>query len=418
MKNDKIAIIGLGYVGLPLAVEFGKQYNCMGFDINKKRIVELNQGLDKTFEIDKKNIKSAKYLEFTSNSKDLKHCNIYIITVPTPIDKYNNPDINFLIEASKTVGELLDKGDIVIYESTVYPGCTEEDCVPVLEKTSKLTFNKDFFCGYSPERINPGDKEHTLTKIIKVTSGSNIETAKKVDDLYKSIIKVGTHPASSIKVAEASKIIENCQRDINIAFANELSILFNLLNIDTNEALDAANTKWNFMNFRPGLVGGHCISIDPYYLTYKSKQLGYDSKIILAGRKLNNSMPKFICNQVLNYLDKHECKEHNILILGITFKEDCSDIRNSKVFEIHDILKRKKYFIDVHDPHVNKEDIDISKINLIDYRNIKKNFYDAIIISVGHREFMNMNIEEFSKSNKSLIFDLKGIYNNKEYMRL
>ena len=418
MKKDKIAIIGLGYVGLPLAVEFGKHYQCVGFDINKKRIDELNRFIDKTNELTSKEIKKSKLLNFTYSIKDLKSCNIYIITVPTPIDEYNNPDINFLIKASENVGRLLNKNDIVIYESTVYPGCTEEECVPVLEKESNLIFNKDFFCGYSPERINPGDKVNTLTKIVKVTSGSNKETAKKVDGLYNSIINAGTHLASSIKVAEASKIIENCQRDINIAFANELSILFNLLEIDTNEALDAANTKWNFMNFRPGLVGGHCISIDPYYLTYKSKQLGYDSKIILAGRKLNNSMPKFICNRVIHSLENQNLQDANILILGITFKENCSDIRNSKVFEIYEILKNRKYNLDVYDPNVDSSEEDLSEINLIKKNDIKLNFYDAIIIAVAHNEFKNIKLDNYIKSKSSIVFDLKGFYNNKKYMRL
>ena len=398
MKKDKIAIIGLGYVGLPLAVEFGKKYKCIGFDINKKRIEELNKFIDKTNELTSEEIKKSKLLNFTHSIKDLKHCNIYIITVPTPIDEYNNPDINFLIKASKNVGKFLNKNDIVIYESTVYPGCTEEECIPVLEKESNLIFNKDFFCGYSPERINPGDKVNTLTKIVKVTSGSNEKTAKKIDDLYNSIISAGTHLASSIKVAEASKIIENCQRDINIAFANELSILFNLLEIDTNEALDAANTKWNFMDFRPGLVGGHCISIDPYYLTYKSKQLGYDSKIILAGRKLNNSMPKFICNRIINSLKSKSLSDVNILILGITFKENCSDIRNSKILEIYKILKNEKYNIDVHDPNVDYSEKELSNIPLIENNDIKLNFYDAIIIAVAHNEFKKIRLDNYTKS--------------------
>ena len=418
MKKNKIAIIGLGYVGLPLAVEFGKKYECIGFDINKKRIEELNKFIDKTNELTSEEIKKSKLLNFTHSIKDLKHCNIYIITVPTPIDEYNNPDINFLIKASENVGKFLNKNDIVIYESTVYPGCTEEECVPVLEKESNLIFNKDFFCGYSPERINPGDKVNTLTKIVKVTSGSNEKTAKKIDNLYNSIINAGTHLASSIKVAEASKIIENCQRDINIAFANELSILFNLLEIDTNEALDAANTKWNFMDFRPGLVGGHCISIDPYYLTYKSKQLGYDSKIILAGRKLNNSMPKFICNRIINSLKSKNLSDVNILILGITFKENCSDIRNSKVLEIYKILKNEKYSIDFHDPNVDSSEKELSNISLVKNNDIKLNFYDAIIIAVAHNEFKKIRLDNYTKSKSSIIFDLKEIKNNKKYMRL
>ena len=344
MKQDIIAVVGLGYVGLPLAVEFGKLFTCIGYDINNKRVDELSNGIDKTLEVDIDNLNKAKKLTFTSKINNIKCANIYIITVPTPIDKDNNPDISLLLTASKMIGQLLSKGDIVIYESTVYPGCTEEECVPVLETSSNMEYNKDFYCGYSPERINPGDKEHTLTQIVKVTSGSNSKIAGRVDELYKNIITAGTHLVSSIKVAESAKIIENCQRDINIAFINELAIVFNLLDVDTKEVLDAANTKWNFINFRPGLVGGHCIGIDPYYLTYKSKKLGYDSKIILAGRKLNDNMPKYISKKIIEMMKKNKLsiKNAKMLILGITFKENCPDTRNSKVIDLYNFFNKDK----------------------------------------------------------------------------
>ena len=411
MENNKIAIIGLGYVGLPLAVEFGKKYSCLGYDINESRIHELNNGIDKTLELNNIDIKKSKYLKFTSNEEDLKKSNIYIITVPTPIDNNNNPDISFLIKASEMVGRLLQKNDIVIYESTVYPGCTEEDCVPALEKESNLVYNKDFFCGYSPERINPGDKEHTLPKIIKVTSGSNDEIATKVDLLYSSIIKAGTFKASSIRVAEAAKIIENCQRDINIAFVNELSILFNKMKLDTKEVLEAASTKWNFLKFEPGLVGGHCIGVDPYYLTYKAKKVGYESKIILSGRKLNDSMPGVIIQNIKEYFNnnKKNIKDLNVLLLGVTFKENCPDIRNSKIIDVYNKLIKEKTNIDV------KSEYDIT---LIDFNDIKEKFYDSIIIGVGHKQFLDLDINKFCINSDSLIYDIKGVMKNKKYMRL
>ena len=334
-----IAVIGLGYVGLPLAVEFGKKFNTVGFDVNQDRINELISGYDNTGEVSKRHLSSSIKLKFSSNKDDIINSDIYIIAVPTPIDNLNNPDLSILFSASELVGSVLKKGDIIIYESTVYPGCTEEDCVPILEQYSHLKYNADFFCGYSPERINPGDKERTLTNILKITSGSNLETANKVDALYNSIIKAGTYKAESIKVAEAAKIIENCQRDINIAFVNELSILFDKLNINTNEVLAAAGTKWNFLPFKPGLVGGHCIGVDPFYLTHKAEQTGYTSKIILSGRKLNDSMSTEIVNRILLKLehkkDGNNYKNTRGLIMGATFKEDCPDIRNSKVFDIN-----------------------------------------------------------------------------------
>jgi len=417
--KQKIAIVGLGYVGLPLAVEFGKKYESFGYDINKQRIDELNKGFDHTGETTKRIIQSSAKLSFTSNIKDIAKCNIYIITVPTPIDKENNPSLKILFSASRTIGSILNKNDIVIYESTVYPGCTEDYCAPILEKESGLKYNKEFFCGYSPERINPGDKERTLTKIVKVTSGSNDKIAETVDTLYKSIVDAGTFKVSSIKIAEAAKIIENCQRDINIAFVNELSIIFNKMNLDTNEILDAAGTKWNFLPYRPGLVGGHCIGVDPYYLTYKAKEIGYDSKIILSGRKLNDNMSNIVCDNIFDFFSNKKLKKLNFLILGITFKENCSDTRNSKVVDIYNTLKRKEINIEVCDPFALKKDVfNTYGISLIDINKIKKNFYNAILICVSHNQFFNLDIQKYLKTKTSLVYDLKGIYNNKKYMRL
>tara|TARA_Y100001970_G_scaffold124830_1_gene154513 strand:- start:238 stop:1494 length:1257 start_codon:yes stop_codon:yes gene_type:complete len=418
MKNNhKIGIIGLGYVGLPLAVEFGKKYSTYAYDINNKRVKELLNGLDSTGEITKRNLQSSIKLTLTSNLEHLSKCNIYIISVPTPINKKNEPDLSILLSATKDVASLIKKNDIIIYESTVYPGCTEEDCVPVLEKQSGLKYNKDFYCGYSPERINPGDKKRTLTKIVKVTSGSNSKIAKVVDDLYSSIVLAGTYLASSIKVAEAAKIIENCQRDINIAFVNELSILFSKMNLDTEEVLKAAETKWNFLPFKPGLVGGHCIGVDPYYLTYKAGKLGYKSKIILSGRMLNDNYVFHISENINNYFKKID-KKLNALIMGVTFKENCPDIRNSKVFDLYKILN-KKFNIDVYDPYASKDDVlNKYKINLLDFNVINQAKYDCIIICVAHTEFLNINIKSFLRNKNSLVYDLKGIYNNKEYMRL
>ncbi len=408
--NKKLAIIGLGYVGLPLAVEFGKKFETVGFDINKERIEELEKGYDRTLEVDSENLKSAKKLSFTTKLEDIKDANIYIVTVPTPIDSFKRPDLTPLLKASETVGKVLKKGDIVIYESTVYPGATEEDCVPILEKFSGLKFNKDFFCGYSPERINPGDKEHTVTKIKKVTSGSTPEVAKEVDELYKSIIEAGTHLAPSIKVAEAAKVIENAQRDINIAFVNELAMIFNKMGIDTNAVLEAAATKWNFLKFKPGLVGGHCIGVDPYYLTHKAQQLGYNPEIILAGRRLNDNMGIFVANQVVKLMIKKgkRIEGAKILVLGITFKENCPDIRNSRVIDVINELKDFGCNVDVYDPWADKEEVkEEYGIDLLTKEdNIDLSKYDAIVVAVAHDEFKKMDIK---KSDNQVIYDIKGI---------
>jgi len=420
MKNNyKIGIIGLGYVGLPLAVEFGKKYNTIAYDINKNRINELLKGLDSTGEITKRNLQSSIKLSLTNNLKNLSKCNIYIISVPTPINKKNEPDLSILLSATESIASIIKKKDIVIYESTVYPGCTEEDCVPILEKISGLKYNKDFFCGYSPERINPGDKKRTLTKIVKVTSGSNPKIAKVVDDLYSTIVSAGTYIAESIKVAEAAKIIENCQRDINIAFINELSILFSKMDLDTQEVLDAAGTKWNFLPFKPGLVGGHCIGVDPYYLTYKAKKLGYESKIIISGRKLNDNYVNYIGKNIENYFTKtSKNKKLNALLMGITFKENCPDIRNSKVIDLYKILI-KNFEVDLYDPYASKDEVFSKyKINLSDFNNLKSNGYECIVVCVAHSQFLNIDLDLFLKNKNSLVYDLKGIFNNKKYMRL
>ena len=407
MNNDKIAIIGLGYVGLPLAVEFGKKYQTVGFDIAKWRIDELREGHDRTLEVEKENLLSATNLSFTNELEKIAKCNIYIVTVPTPIDEHKRPDLTPLIKASESISKVLKKDDIVIYESTVFPGATEEDCVPVLEKNSGLAFNKDFFCGYSPERINPGDKEHTVTKILKVTSGSTPDIAKKVDELYKSIIVAGTHLAPSMKVAEAAKVIENSQRDINIAFVNELAIIFNKLGIDTNAVLEAAGTKWNFLKFKPGLVGGHCIGVDPYYLTYKAQQVGYNPEIILAGRRLNDNMGIYVANQVIKLMIKkgHKIDGSKVLVLGITFKENTPDIRNSRVIDVISELKEFGCEVDVYDPWANNEEVQREyDIELIENDDLKK--YNAIILAVAHNEFEK---EEIVKVDGQVIYDIKSI---------
>ena len=418
MKKIKIGIIGLGYVGLPLAIEFGKKYQTIGFDINQSRVSELNSGIDSTLEIEKEQLISTlnnDLFSITSNEEKLKSCNFYIITVPTPTDKNNRPLLTPLIRASQTVGKFLKKNDIVVYESTVYPGCTEEDCVPILEETSGLKFNKDFFCGYSPERINPGDKDHTVTKILKVTSGSNKDSALLIDKVYNSIILAGTHLAASIKVAEAAKVIENSQRDINIAFVNELSKIFNLLEIDTNEVLEAASTKWNFLNFKPGLVGGHCIGVDPYYLAQKAIEVGYNPEIILAGRRLNDSMGIYVANLIIKNLIKKgfQVKGSKILILGVTFKENCPDTRNSKVPDIIKELKDFGLLIDVYDPWVNDSKLDIKLKKVLD-----DTTYDSILVAVAHDRFLKIDYSSIL-NNKGFIFDLKGILNkNKNIIRL
>ena len=405
----KLAVLGLGYVGSPLAIEFAKKYEVVGYDINHARVDDLTNGLDRTGELTQDDLIKRGRLEFSSQIEDLKSCTIYIVTVPTPINKDNTPDLSFIIKATEEIGEILKIGDIVIYESTVYPGCTEEDCVPVLEKVSGLKFNKDFFCGYSPERINPGDKINTLTKIKKVTSGSTNEIADLVDNLYKSIIPAGTHKAPSIKVAEASKAIENAQRDLNISFVNELALIFDKMGIDTNDVIDAAATKWNFLKFKPGLVGGHCIGVDPYYLTYKAQSLGYDPQVILSGRTVNDYMGKFIANKVLKLLIDKEIiiKRAPVLVLGITFKENCPDIRNSKVLDIYSELKDLGLCVDVYDPRASKEEVKSEyNIELIDEINYKK--YCAVIVAVAHDEYLQINFGLF-KRNDCVIYDIKSI---------
>ncbi len=412
-ENIKIAIIGLGYVGLPLAVEFGKKYSVLGFDINQTRIDELASGYDRTQEMNSEDLKSIEKLSFSSNKEDLNSCGIFIVTVPTPIDKFKKPDLTPLLSASRTVGKVLKKNNaerrsIVIYESTVYPGCTEEDCVPVLEKESGLKFNQDFFCGYSPERINPGDKINTLTKIRKVTSGSTPEIADFVDDLYGSIIEAGTYKATSLKVAEASKAIENAQRDVNISFVNELALIFDKMGIDTSEVLKAAGTKWNFLKFKPGLVGGHCIGVDPYYLLHKSESLGYYPQVILSGRRVNDNMGIFVANKLIKLLIKkgHKIEGSKVLILGITFKENCPDIRNSRVIDVYNELKEFGVDIDVYDPWANKQEVhEEYGVNLIDKLDSK---YDGILLAVSHDEYGAIDIENF-KNNNAVIFDIKGV---------
>lgn len=403
----KIAIIGLGYVGLPLAVEFGKKYEVIGFDINKARIEELKNGYDRTLEVEEANLKSSKNLTFSCNRDELKSCNVFIVTVPTPVDEHKRPDLTPLIKASETVGTLLKKGDIVIYESTVYPGCTEEDCVPVLERVSGLKFNVDFYCGYSPERINPGDKEHTVTKIVKVTSGSTPEIADKVDALYASIITAGTHKAPSIKVAEAAKVIENSQRDINIAFVNELSLIFNRMGIDTLDVLAAAGTKWNFLPFRPGLVGGHCIGVDPYYLTFKAESLGYHPEVILAGRRINDNMGAYVAKEVIKLLIKksHKVNGAKVLVLGITFKENCPDIRNSKVIDVINELKEFGCAVEVYDPWADAKEVEHEYgLSLVGQLSGK---YDAVVLAVAHKEFAAIDIDSLKNEN-SVVYDIKG----------
>ncbi|MDK2091350.1 Vi polysaccharide biosynthesis UDP-N-acetylglucosamine C-6 dehydrogenase TviB [Aliarcobacter butzleri] len=405
---SKICVIGLGYVGLPLAHAFSAKYEVVGFDISKYRIDELSSGYDRTLELTESQVKEAikNGMKFTLDINDIKDCNIYIVTVPTPIDKNKRPDLTPLIKASETVGKVLKKGDIVIYESTVYPGATEEDCVPVLEKFSNLKFNVDFFCGYSPERINPGDKEHTVTKILKVTSGSTPEIGKKVNELYASIITAGTHLAPTIKVAEAAKVIENSQRDINIAFVNELAIIFNKLGINTNDVLAAAGTKWNFLPFRPGLVGGHCIGVDPYYLTHKAQSIGYNPEIILAGRRLNDNMGIYVANQVIKLMIKkgHKIEGSKVLVLGITFKENCPDIRNSRVIDVIEELQEFGCNIDIYDPWADAKEVEHEyNLKLIKELNIAK--YEAIVLAVAHNEFKELKL----KTDNNVVFDIKSI---------
>lgn len=411
--EKKIAVIGLGYVGLPLAVEFGRKFKTVGFDINSKRVNELNEGIDNTLEVSNEYLTETlnnNLFYVTSEKSKISDCNIFIVTVPTPTDKNNRPVLTPLIKASETVASVLKKGDIVIYESTVYPGVTEEECVPVLEKSSGLKYNIDFFAGYSPERINPGDKEHTVTKILKITSGSTPEIAEVVDKLYNSIVVAGTHKASSIKVAEAAKVIENSQRDINIAFVNELSKIFNLLSIDTNEVLEAAATKWNFLKFKPGLVGGHCIGVDPYYLAQKAQEVGYHPEIILAGRRLNDGMGKHIVTETIKLMIKKSIKiiDSKILILGFTFKENCPDVRNTRVIDIINELMTYNTNLTVVDPWASPREV-FKEYNISTLTELPNNGkYDAVILAVGHLNFMKINLQDYLNSN-SVIFDVKGI---------
>lgn len=411
IKSGKIrvAVIGLGYVGLPLAVEFGKKFRTLGFDVKEDRLAALRNGVDTTLETSSDDLKNATFLSYTSDPADLKKTDIFIVTVPTPVDRYNRPDLTPLYRASETVGKVMKKGAIVIYESTVYPGCTEEDCAPILAKYSGLTFNRDFFCGYSPERINPGDKEHTLTKILKITSGSTLETAETVDALYRSILCNGTHRASSIKVAEAAKVIENSQRDLNIAFVNELAKIFHLIGIDTNEVLAAAGTKWNFLKFKPGLVGGHCIGVDPYYLTHKAQSLGYLPEVILAGRRINDGMGKYVAEQVIKLMIRKGQKIYGakVLQLGITFKENCPDIRNSHAVDVVKNLQDFGCEVTLYDPWADPAEVE-REYGVSSTREIPAGKFDAVVMAVSHREFNGLSVAQFRKK-QSVVFDIKGI---------
>ncbi len=411
MNNPRITLIGLGYVGLPLAVEFGKHFPVVGFDINVGRLDELRNGHDRTLEVSAAELAAATHLTFSDSIEDIRNSNFFIVTVPTPIDRFNRPDLTPLIRASETVGKALKPGAVVIYESTVYPGCTEEDCVPVLEKFSGLKFNKDFFCGYSPERINPGDKVHTVTKIRKITSGSTPEIAMAVDALYRTIITAGTHLAPSIKVAEAAKVIENSQRDINIAFVNELSLIFERIGIDTSDVLEAAGTKWNFLPFRPGLVGGHCIGVDPYYLTHKAESLGYHPQIILAGRRINDNMPAHVASRIVKLMIQkgHKVQGANVLVLGLTFKENCPDIRNSKVIGVIRELQEYGCQVMVHDPWADAEEVRHEYGLTLSPRpnGDQKASMDAVVLAVAHDKFHALDFSKFSKQN-IVIFDIKA----------
>ncbi|MCZ2475095.1 nucleotide sugar dehydrogenase [Aquirufa ecclesiirivi] len=410
LTDKKIAVIGLGYVGLPLAVEFGKIYSVLGFDINAQRVHELSSGIDRTLESNEEEINSSVHLKFSNKKEDLRQYNVFIVTVPTPIDQFNAPDLKPLLLASEMLGSVLKAGDIVIYESTVYPGCTEEDCVPVLEKFSGLKFNVDFYCGYSPERINPGDKVNTLTKIMKVTSGSTPEIAEVVDQLYKSVIVAGTHKAPSLKVAEASKAIENAQRDVNISFVNELALIFDRMGIDTQDVLEAAGTKWNFLKYKPGLVGGHCIGVDPYYLAHKAESLGYHPQVILSGRRVNDNMGMFVANKVVKLMIQKGSviKGAKALVLGITFKENCPDIRNSKVIDIYKELKQFGLEVDVYDPHADAQEVEKEYGLRI---TSELGSYNAIVLAVSHNEFLNLDFQKLKTDDKSVIFDIKSFLN-------
>ena len=413
----KVGIIGLGYVGLPLAVEFGKKRKTIGFDINLFRVNELSSGHDSTLECSTSELAESTLLSYTSNLEELKQCNVYIVTVPTPIDEHKQPDLTPLIKASEALGTIISKGDVIIYESTVYPGATEEDCVPVVEKVSGLKFNQDFYVGYSPERINPGDKEHRVTSILKVTSGSTPEIAELIDQLYSTIITAGTYKASSIKVAEAAKVIENTQRDVNIALINELSIIFNKLGIDTLEVLEAAGTKWNFLPFRPGLVGGHCIGVDPYYLTHKAQRIGYHPEMILAGRRLNDGMGGYVVSQLVKNMLKKRIHVNgaNVLVMGLSFKENCPDLRNSKVVDIISELKEYNINVDVIDPWCSKQEA-INKYGITICEENKQGYYDAIIMAVAHDSFKKMGVEAIRSKGKPkhILYDLKYLLNKED----
>lgn len=413
----KIALIGLGYVGLPLAVAFAEKFKIVGIDVNQMRIDELEKGHDKTLEVEDDLLSLVKdNITYTSDIKDAKDCNIYIVTVPTPIDDVNEPDLTAIIKSTESIGRILNKDDIVIYESTVYPGVTEEVCAPILERESGLKFNKTFFCGYSPERINPGDKKHTVTKILKITSGSTPEIAIKIDDLYKTVITAGTYLAPTIKVAEAAKVIENTQRDVNIALMNEFAMIFDMMSIDTNAVLSAAGTKWNFIKFTPGLVGGHCIGVDPYYLTHKAQLLGYTPNLILSARQINNGMSKLIADKAIKYMVKNNKKLNgaNVLILGMTFKENCPDIRNTKVIDIVAEIKEYQCNVEVYDYWIDESDKKSKSINFINTLPYGSNKYDSIIVAVGHNEFKEITTEEYARLSNGtpIIIDVKGIVEN------
>ena len=414
LEKCRIGVVGLGYVGLPLAVEFGKHFQTVGFDIKTDRIAELKSGNDSTLECSTAELQASKKLKYSANTRDLARCNVFIITVPTPVDRHNRPDLTPLERSSETVGKVLKKGDVVVYESTVYPGCTEETCVPILEKFSGLKFNKDFFCGYSPERINPGDKEHRLPSIKKVTSGSTPEVAHFVDALYRSIVKAGTHKASSIRVAEAAKVIENTQRDVNIALINELALLFNRLGIDTEEVLLAAGSKWNFLPFRPGLVGGHCIGVDPYYLTHKAQEVGFHPEMILAGRRLNDSMANYVAGQVVKLMagKKILAKGSKVLVLGLTFKENCPDLRNSKVADVVRELRNYGADVDVFDPWIDPDEAE-HEYGIRPIKRLRDGVYDAAVLAVAHKQFREMGIASVRKACKKthVVYDIKYLFN-------
>ncbi len=417
LRNCKLGVVGLGYVGLPLAVEFGKHFRTVGFDIKAARVAELKKGRDSTLEVEPAELRAAKGLSYTTDVKDLKPCKVFIVTVPTPIDDYKRPDLTPIVRASELLGGVLKKGDIVVFESTVYPGCTEEIAVPILERLSGLTFNRDFFCGYSPERINPGDKTHRLTTIKKITSGSTPECADFVDSLYASIVKAGTHKASSIRVAEAAKVIENTQRDVNIALINELSLIFNRLGIDTEEVLEAAGTKWNFLPFRPGLVGGHCIGVDPYYLTHKAQEIGYHPEMILAGRRINDNMSNYVAERVAQLMIRKRIhvKGSRILMMGLTFKENCPDVRNSKVADVVRELKKYGAKVDVYDPWVDAAEAE-HEYGIKPIRKPTKGRYDAVVLAVAHKEFRDMGIDTVRSFGRRphVLYDIKYLFEASE----